>query len=402
MDRTSFDESKMPGMLVAASFVQPDFSSASSGIHRTVAGLAFLPHPLPPQLPDESISGALVSNLLNAERLLTRLDSKVSLHGAMPEYLLTLLRQREAQQSSRIENTFASLEQIAMAGRDETRDTNADEVARNIEMIHLAVESYLPVSCNLVQQMHRTLIIDPLMRPGQFRDRQVLIGGSHDFATATFIPPPPMFVPECMMAWQQFVTQVRDRSTQWPYWVAQAMLHYQFEAIHPFSDGNGRIGRALINVSPVKDGILNNPVCYISEWLANHRREYYDRLLAVSTRGEWLGWIDFFCRALAGQADIELQRVDRLISLRQRLIATCKQINSSHNFVDVLDEVFREIFIDANRLQKSKGVAKPTAHRYINAMVKANILQPAPTGRGLYYCKPILDAVKGTTTDAPL
>lgn len=336
---------------------------------------------------------------------LLRLEGEInSLPGR--SVLLAAMRVREAQASSRIENTFASVREIALASIDENRASSESlEVLRNRLAIEHGLASKLPISIRLLRDMHRVLIVDPRHRPGQFRDRQVCIGDqSRGFANARFVPPGPEQVEECMRSWELFANPgavnagPRERL---PYLIELAMSHYQFETIHPFSDGNGRLGRALVTLAPVKDGILRHPVCNLSEWVQANRQEYYDGLLRVSTHNEWEPWLRFFVTALAQQAEADLQRAARVAALYAEYLELVTTRGKSILRTKLLDHLFDRQVVTVKIAAERMGVSYQAAQPHVQAFEKMNIIKAVSDGKygKIYVAEGVLKAIRGQGED---
>lgn len=176
------------------------------------------------------------------------------------------------------------------------------------------------------------------------------------------------------------------------------MAHYQFETIHPFNDGNGRLGRALISLAPVKQGHLRNPVCNVSEWIQGNRQEYYDRLLAVSTRGEWDEWITFFCTALAEQATTDTRRARALHDLYTTYLRQITMRRGSILPVRLLDHIFDRMGVTVAIAAEIMDVSRTQAQRHIDTFVTKGILEPVKGidyGR-IYLAKGVIRALSDT------
>lgn len=400
MDPTSF-KAPSTGRCVPTSFMEHD----AAGSSRTVSGWAFVPAPLPPEIDHVRFTGQLFHALDRAKTALLRLEAKVE---ALPSRtaLLSAIRSREAQASSKIENTVASLKEIALSSlNDEQTKGDAAEVLRNRRVIELGLRSKLPVSIRLLREMHAALILDARFRPGHFRETQAYIGSeARGFASARFVPPPPDQVLACMREWEVFVNPgalESSRGERLPDLVELAMAHYQFEAIHPFSDGNGRLGRAIVNLTPIKSGFLRQPVCNLSEWVHGHREEYYDGLLRVSTHGDWERWTRFFCTALAEQAELDLRRADRVARLYDEYQALIMRRRNSIMLVKLIDQLFTHHAITIPRAAKVMGVSYSPAQGHIEFLVKHGVLKPAGTVRQtrLFVASAILKAIRGQGED---
>jgi Fic family protein len=364
-----------PGILVST-----EFPEGEEGETRRIKGLAFVPRPLPPKLDRERLVGRLYDVLDEARTALLRLEGLVDALPA-PGVLLGAMRLREAQESSRIENTIASLKEMALAEAGATARSEPLEVLRNRRAIEYGLESTLPVSGRLLREMHRVLMgaSNERARPGQFRDRQVYIGDEvRGFTRARFVPPPPgEHLDRCVCEWELFVNPgalQAKRRDRWPELVELALAHYQFEAIHPFSDGNGRLGRALVHLGPVKSKFLKHPVCNLSEWIASRRQEYYDRLLRVSTHAAWEDWIAFFCKALAEQATADCDRARRLLDLRRRYHELATQRRASVLLIKLIDRLFEQHAISISEAASYLNLTYPAAQKHVEFLESQKVL----------------------------
>jgi len=349
--------------------------------------------------------GRLYDVLHRATTSLLRLEGLIeSLPGR--SVLLAAMRVREAQASSRIENTFASVREIALASVDERgASSESMEVLRNRLAIEYGLASKLPISARLLREMHRVLIVDPGHRPGQFRDRQVCIGDQHrGFSNARFVPPGPERVEACMTAWEFFVNPKAINAApraRLPYLIELAMSHYQFETIHPFSDGNGRLGRALVTLAPVKDRELRHPVCNLSEWVQANRQEYYDGLLRVSTHGEWEPWIRFFVTALAQQAEADLNRATRVSSLYDKYQKLVTTRGKSILRIKLLDHLFDRQVVTITIAAKVMDVSYAAAQAHVIAFETMKIIKPLSDKKygKIYVAEGVLKAIRGQGQD---
>lgn len=364
-------------------------------------GLAFVPDQLPPKLDRTALLGRLFDVLDRARSRLVRLDGLVD---ALPgrTVLLTGMRVREAQASSQIENTFASIQDTALAGLDDSAsESPAGEVYRNRLAIEHGLRSKLPICSRLVLEMHRVLITESRHRPGKLRDIQVCIGDEKKgFRHARFVPPPGVRVRELMDQWERFCNpntpQSPGRETL-PYFVELALAHYQFETIHPMSDGNGRLGRALVSLAPVKHGELKHPVCNLSEWVQKNRQEYYDRLLRVSTHGEWEGWVKFFCTALAEQSAADTKRAESLAGVYERYAAKIATARRSMVATKLLEHLFERQVVTVTGASRVMGLTYAAAQKHVQAFEKLGILRAL---EGVKYDRPyvatgIIRAIQG-------
>lgn len=399
--RASDFQPGFPGQLEPTAFDELD----PNGNPQTTRGLAFVPLPLPPTLDVDPMIGRLFDLLDRVKTSLLRLEMTIdSLPGKT--VLLSAMRVREAQASSKIENTYASVKDIALAAIDERRATDDSmEVLRNRRAIEEGLASPLPMSNRVICAMHRVLITDQRYTPGRFRNLQVCIGSAgRGFEYARFVPPPPHRIESCMRAFELFcnpnATNAPQR-TRLPYFVELALAHYQFETIHPFRDGNGRLGRALVTIAPLKDGVLRHPVCNLSEWVHSNREEYYDRLLRVSTHAEWEPWIRFFCTALAGQAQADLDRAQRLGKLYDKYFKAITTKKSSMIVTKLLDHLFDHQVTTIGIAASVMGLSHPAAKRHIDNLEKLKVIKAMP-GRDyarIYFAEGIIRAIKGQGED---
>ncbi|MBL8764664.1 MAG: Fic family protein [Phycisphaerae bacterium] len=399
--RDSDFQDRTTGELVRTVFVE----RTQDGSSRTINGLAFVPRPLPPGLDPVTLTGKLYDVLDAAKTSLLRLEAKVE---SLPSKtaLLASMRAREAQSSSKIENTVATLRDIAMAAAEAERaPSEAVEVLRNRRAIEAGLRSKLPVSIRLVCEMHAVLIDAPGKRPGTLRDIQAYIGDEErGFGRARFVPPPPDRIGECMKQWELFVNPGAlnaPRRPRLPDLVELAFAHYQFEAIHPFSDGNGRLGRALVNVTPVKNGLLRQPVCNISDWVHERRQEYYDGLLRVSTHGDWEGWARFFCLALKEQAEQDLRRADHVAGLHERYMLLVTRRRNSIMLTKLIDRLFENPAVTVTGAASVMGVSYTAAKRHIDYLLARRVLRPADAREyaKVFIAPEIIRAIRGPGED---
>jgi Fic family protein len=356
---------------------------------------ALLPDPLPPSL---EWSLGLVRALSDADRAIGRLAGE-SGRLPNPHLLLRPFLRREAVLSSRIEGTQATLGELlaAEAGAAvERAPEDLHEVGNYVSALEFGVERLksLPLSLRLVRELHAHLMAGVRgghATPGEFRRSQNWIGPAGcTLANASYVPPPPAELPAVLGAWEGFL---HDRTL--PPLVHAALCHYQFEAIHPFLDGNGRIGRLLVTLLLVERGILPTPLLYLSAFFEATRQEYYDRLLAVSARGAWEEWLGYFLNGVARQAEDALSRAERINGLlgAWRLAAAGSPSKATTALVDRLAE---NPFWTVTRAAERLGVAYTTAQRAVEKLVALSILAPtseARRDRG-YCCREILQILE--------
>lgn len=358
-----------------------DFSQqAPGGLVKTTDGAwAFVPDPLPPRLEP---SWELLEAVAQASGTLQRLAG-VTQTLPNENLLIRPFLQREAVLSSRIEGTQTTLPQLILfeAGPEsEESAPDTQEVVNYFRALNYGLSrlATLPVSLPLLREMHEILMTGVRGQnraPGEFRRLQVHIGGA-SAAGARFVPPP---VPEMMSALNDFEKFLHAPS-HLPFLVRLACAHYQFEAIHPFLDGNGRIGRLLLTLMLCSEGVLPRPLLYLSGYFERNRREYYDGLLDVSQKGAWMEWITYFLRGVDEQGRDAIERAQQLLSLREQYRKQLQSVGVSLSTRRLLDELFVYPAVSAAQVEKRLAVSKRTAQVSIDKLMEHGILQET-TGR---------------------
>jgi len=356
---------------------------------------AYLPDPLPPHL---EWNAGLASRLSHADRAVGRLAGE-GRRLPNPHLLIRPFIRREAVLSSRIEGTQATLGELlaAEAGAAVERSpADLREVGNYVGALEHGVARLksLPLSLRLVRELHETLmrgVRGDMATPGEFRRTQNWIGPAGcTLAEATYVPPPPDRLMECLGAWETFLHE-----DTLPPLVQAALAHSQFEAIHPFIDGNGRVGRLLITLQLVAGGILPAPLLYLSAYFEATRQEYYARLLAVTEKGEWEEWLDYFLRGVGDQAEDALSRIQRIDEL---LAGWRRELSgATSRLPERALELFTENpFWSVGNLAKRAGVAFTTAQRAIDRMESAGIVTLATEARRnrVYCARAILEILE--------
>ncbi len=279
---------------------------------------AFVPAPLPPE-PPVVWTAALRRRFDAALVALGRLDAVTSLLPNAALLLYSFVR-KEAVLSSRIEGTQSSLADLLLYEIDEQPGVPVDdarEVSRCVAALERGLKRLrggLPLCTRLLSEMHQVLMSHPGGRgktPGEVRRTQVWIGGTRP-GNAVFVPPPADAVPECLAALERFLN---DEPEPTPPLIKAALAHVQFETIHPFLDGNGRLGRLLIVLQLVADGVLREPMLYPSLFFKTHRALYYELLNEVRLRGDWERWLDFFAEGIEASATQAVSTANALLAL---------------------------------------------------------------------------------------
>lgn len=371
-----------------------DFLSPAAGTLVEAPGgyLAFVPAPLPPALQYEA---DLVVALSRADSALSELSG---LGGRLrnPHLLMAPYVKREAVLSSRIEGTKASLSDLLLDEvAEEHPDADVREVRQYVEALEHGVSRLreLPLSLRLVRELHEKLmhgVRGGHATPGEFRRSQNWIGppGSTP-ATAPYVPPPPDRLMDCLSNWEIFL---HERGS-FPDLVQCALMHEQFEAIHPFLDGNGRLGRLLIPLFLIERGRLSQPVLYLSAYFEARRHEYYDALQRVRAEGDWGGWLRFFLAGVEDTAREGVRQAGRILELHDSLRLRVRQ---KPNAAALLDELFANPFVSVSRAARLLKVSNPTARLAVAFLQQEGLLEEI-TGRAwgrMYLCRQILDVLE--------
>ena len=356
---------------------------------------AYVPSPLPPPLTwDDGITLSLSS----ADRAIGRLAGE-GRRLPNPHLLIRPFVRKEAILSSRIEGTQATLGELlaAEAGAIVERSPNdLREVANYVAALEYGLERMetLPVSLRLVREMHERLmrgVRGDTAAPGEFRRSQNWIGPPGcTLNDATYVPPPPSELMDCLDAWERFLYDERL-----PPLVHAALIHSQFEAIHPFLDGNGRVGRLIITLLLVKRDIIPSPLLYLSAYFEATREEYYARLLAMTERGEWEEWLVYFLRGVALQSEdaiARIQRIDDLLSQWKEEVS-----GSRSKFPERALDLFAENpFWTLGGVAGRLDVAFTTAQRAVDRLeMLGAVTQVGDARRNRVYCaEAILDVLE--------
>ncbi|MGH7151669.1 MAG: Fic family protein [Planctomycetota bacterium] len=380
-----------------------EFKSDRAGVLRRASGgyRFFLPNPLPPAI---VLEPTLVERIAIAERSLGRLAG-IGSTLPNPYLLIGPFVRREAVLSSRIEGTEASLSDLFLhEAAPSAAPSGADvrEVANYARALEqgLSPDRSLPVSLRLIRELHRTLMTGVRggeRTPGEFRTSQNWIGPpGASLEDAAFVPPA---VAEMKEALGPFEAYLRA-SGGLPFLVRLALLHYQFEAIHPFLDGNGRIGRLLIPLLLCENGLLPTPLLYLSAFFERRRAEYYARLLAVSQRGEWEAWIAFFLEGLAEQSVDAVRRAARLRALGEDYAQRLQTARSSALLLKLVDALFHHPALTVATAARRLEVTPAAASKSVSKLVQAGIVEEA-TGRARNRVFVAREIVRAMEEDLP-
>ena len=356
---------------------------------------AFVPDPLPRHV---DLSSSLIYLLDEASRAVATLAG-VGETLPNPHLLIRPFLRREAVLSSKIEGTQASISELFMfeasGARRDLRD--AREVANYVHALELGLEllNELPLCIRLINRVHQRLLLGVRGQeavPGELRTGQVWIAPlGTPIHEARFIPPPANLVPDLLADWERYVNE----DLRIPPLVQCALMHYQFEAIHPYFDGNGRIGRLLIILFLCTKQVLPTPLLYLSAYFERNRDAYYDRLYDVSSTGNWQAWLEFFLEGVAQQARDAVVRSRRVRELQQRYRDLLQERHESGNALSLLDELFANPFMTAPRASAVLGLTPAGARRVLERLAQTGIVEyVSGAWPRLYVARELLQAIE--------
>jgi Fic family protein len=353
---------------------------------------AFLPDPAPPKW---EFPPRLWPLLLEANEELTRLDER-GRTMANPSLLMTPLQKREALRSSSLEGTFATAKELLLyemnpsSKDDRSRDwrevSNFDRSLRyGFKKLSDDGPEGLPLSGRLIKEMHRILMGDPHnsgKQPGEFRTRQVHVGSDR-----RYVPPPPEALDEAIRNFERALNE--DDGRLHPL-VRAYIMHYQFEAIHPFLDGNGRIGRSLLSLSIFHWRRLHRPWLYMSAYFERYKDEYIDNLFRVSTHGDWERWVEFCLRGTAEQCRDAIRRCDKLNAIRDTMRS---ELGHLPRMGRIIDKLFFWVAFKASDIVSWTSCSRPTARADIELLIEKGFVEHWKGERPrLYYAPKIFEA----------
>ncbi len=341
----------------------------------------------------------VIQLLSKADRHLGRLDM-YSAYVNIDLYISMHIA-KEATQSSRIEGTQTNMEEAFMKKEDVSPGLKDDweEVQNYIKAMNRAVGllDELPFSSRLIRQTHEILmqgVRGSRKMPGIFRTSQNWIGGA-TLSDATFIPPPHGYISELMSDLEKFAN---DEMNPIPDLIKIALIHYQFETIHPFLDGNGRVGRLLITLYLVSKGILREPILYLSDFFERHRLLYYDNLTRVRTHNDINQWYKFFLTGVIETAKRGITTFDGILQLQKSMDERLNHLGGrAQDAKLVIERLYIRPIIDAEEVSEAIGKSKVSAYKLIADLEKAAVLTQLPSGRraSVYAFKEYLDLFKG-------
>jgi Fic family protein len=324
-----------------------------------------------------------------------------------PHLLIRPFLGREAVSSSRIEGTVTGLKDLLLYEMNpDARPAAADvrEVANYVAALEHGLRrlSELPICLRLVREIHERLlrgVRGAEHQPGEFRRCQNFIGRPGQKAhQARFVPPTVAHMDTALHALERFIAAPGDL----PVLVQVALIHYQFEAIHPFEDGNGRVGRLLVSLLLCERGCLPQPLLYLSTYLERHDDEYRDRLLHVSQRGAWDEWLTFFLRGVAEQSRDAVDRSHRLLDLWQTYRKNLQAKRASALTLELIDTLFETVTITIPRAAELLGVTYASAKQHLERLVQEGVVDKLPNTRPqMYFAQTILRTLEENAEAPP-
>ncbi len=362
---------------------------------------AFIPRPLNETLRFDPKLWPLITEATAAVARLEQIKGIL----ANPAFLLRPLQQREAHRSSRLEGTHATPEELVLfdlskGGREGASESDAQrasdrrEVWNHYEALrqgHNRIVDGKPIDKSMILNLHKVLMTGVRGKdkcPGEFRTKQAYVISQ---STSRYIPPPPEYIEETISNLVKFIA-----TSEVVPLVASFAAHYQFEAIHPFENGNGRVGRVLLSLGISRELRLHMPWLYLSEYFEKHRREYNGGMFNISANGEWTEWLEFCLRGVVEQSEFTILRCERLRAIREELLQ--KHGDAGQRNRGIIDMLFEDFAIFSRTVADRFGVKQETARTDLKKFENAGVLFVIPKTRPkAYACSAILEAVFGDT-----
>lgn len=347
---------------------------------------AFIPNAFPPT---DLVLDSLGEPLERATLALGKLVGSAEILPD-PDLFVFMYVRREAVLSSQIEGTEASLvDLLEYEAQLERADRKVDirEITNYIEALRYGLDRVkeLPLSLRLIREIHERLMSgvrggEPSKTPGEFRRSQNWIGGPSP-STARFVPPPVDVMHPSLHELEAFL----HAESELPILVRVALAHAHFETIHPFLDGNGRVGRLLITFVLVHERVLTEPILYLSIFFKRHRQDYYERLQAIRERGDWEGWLAFFLEGVASVSRDATETAREIVSLREEIRVDINERmgRRAGSALQLLDYLFQTPIVNVRRVEEATGLSQPAANALTNAMEGIGVLQEI-TGKKTY------------------
>lgn len=344
---------------------------------------AFIPAPLPPD-PPIAMDANLAALLSRADQAVGRLDGVTQILPN-PDLFVAMYVRREAVLSSQIEGTQSSLDDVLTFELDSTLrglPNDVGEVVNYVRAMNYGLNrlTELPLSLRLIREIHAELLHDGRgagKRPGEFRTSQNWIGaGNVPLSQATYIPPPPDAMWQALDNLEHFLHEGQEV----PALIQCGLVHAHFETIHPFLDGNGRVGRLLITFLLCHRDVLRRPLLYLSHYLKRRRAEYYDRLMAIRLDGDWEGWLKFFLRGVWETADEASAAAREIVRLREAHRTLIQERDLGSNGLRLLDVMYQQPLLNVNLARDRLGVSYSAANHLIDRFEDAGLLEETTGG----------------------
>ena len=324
-----------------------------------------------------------------------------------PDLLIGSFLRREAVSSSRIEGIDTNFQQLLLfeiESGSEAVNSDPQEVVNYIDALRFSLERLktLPVSLRLIRETHARLLAGvrgEQYRPGEFRDTQNMIARPGETpADARFVPPPVESMTEALNDLERYMAYPPGM----PVLVELALIHYQFETIHPFLDGNGRMGRLLLTLLLCERGCLSTPLLYLSSYLERNKQAYVDHLLSVSRTGDWIDWINFFLRGVAIQSRMAIAKAAELLDLWRTYRDLVQTRYNSSNMLKLIDSLFDRPAITIRQAALVEGITFAAAQRHIDRLHAEGVLKEVSgkTKNRIYVAEQIIEIVTRPETDA--
>tara|TARA_R110002072_G_scaffold77125_1_gene180216 strand:- start:13963 stop:15108 length:1146 start_codon:yes stop_codon:yes gene_type:complete len=340
---------------------------------------AFIPNPLPP-VPHIEIDDEMQTLLSKADRALGRLDGSIQTLPD-PHLFVIMYVRKEAVLSSQIEGTQSSLNDLLEAEAkifDTSRPKDVDEIVNYVSAMNYGLSRLeeLPLSTRLIKEIHTRLLQGArgqYLQPGELRTSQNWIGARNcTLSEAVFVPPPPHSVPECLSDLEKFL---HDEAPL-PLLIRIGLAHAQFETIHPFLDGNGRVGRLLITFLLCQQEILQKPVLYISHYFKKNREHYYELLQSIRDTGDWETWLKFFLNGISDVAKEATETARKIVDLREkhRLLITHNFGRVAGNGLTILEQLYQTPIITVSDIGRICGVSYQAANNLMNKFIEDELL----------------------------
>lgn len=368
-----------------------------------MAYFSFYPSKLPPNPPVE-VDSEIIDKLINAHRVLAILDDRAT-NIPNIDLFISMYVQKEALLSSQIEGTQATLEDIFNPNIDGNINAEVDDVVNYIKAAKYAIKRLetLPLCNKLLLETHKILLSGVRGKeknPGEFRQSQNWIGGAGStIKTARYIPPDVISMKESLSDLEKYM----NAETELDDLIRIALIHYQFESIHPFLDGNGRIGRLLIVLYLLEKKVIKTPSLYLSFYLKEHRIEYYDRMSAIRETGDYEQWIKFFLEGIYASGKSAIETANELIALRDKNIRKLRNEKYTKRTLETMMKVFHYLeahpIIDIGKTAEDLSIAYNTVSSAVNRFEKLGILHLVKKqGRNkVYSYKEYIDILRDGT-----